>query len=227
MVPPCQGLVGLWRCRRQNEKRLPAGVDRVRNKQTQNKRHAYERPPRTLTELSFIFFELHPNPWCHEWEADQPNISLPGANICPWQGALTPRLHRRGSSTTYGSQEMGGIHGHGHGIVHRENRFGRRSWCVFDDISCVYHFLDESSVTGFGIGAFFSLMSASFAYEDPLLRQQTQVGLNTTQKASQIMKEMGKGMWTSGKGFGKVGALFAGIECVIESVSIHHFQISR
>jgi len=28
---------------------------------------------------------------------------------------------------------------------------------------------------------------------------------------------MGKGMWKSGKGFGKVGALFAGIECVIES----------
>ena len=26
-------------------------------------------------------------------------------------------------------------------------------------------------------------------------------------------------MWTSGKGFGKVGALFAGIECGIESVS--------
>jgi len=69
---------------------------------------------------------------------------------------------------------------------------------------------------GFGIGAFFSLMSASFAYEDPILRQQTQAGMNTTQKASQIFKEMGKGMWTSGKGFGKVGALFAGIECVIE-----------
>ncbi|KAF8891809.1 Tim17/Tim22/Tim23/Pmp24 family-domain-containing protein, partial [Infundibulicybe gibba] len=61
------------------------------------------------------------------------------------------------------------------------------------------------------------LMSASFAYEDPLLRQQTQAGLNTTQKAREVFREMGKGMWTSGKGFGKVGALFAGIECVIES----------
>ncbi|KAF9014889.1 mitochondrial import inner membrane translocase subunit TIM22 [Cyathus striatus] len=69
---------------------------------------------------------------------------------------------------------------------------------------------------GFGIGAFFSLMSASFAYEDPYLRQQTQAGLNTTQKAGQIFKEMGRGMWSSGKGFGKVGALFAGLECVIE-----------
>ncbi|KJA28920.1 hypothetical protein HYPSUDRAFT_197056 [Hypholoma sublateritium FD-334 SS-4] len=70
---------------------------------------------------------------------------------------------------------------------------------------------------GFGIGAFFSLMSASFAYEDPYLRAQTQTGMNTTQKASQIFKEMGKGMWTSGKSFGKIGALFAGVECVIES----------
>ncbi|KAG5652842.1 hypothetical protein H0H81_003404 [Sphagnurus paluster] len=70
---------------------------------------------------------------------------------------------------------------------------------------------------GFGIGAFFSLMSASFAYEDPLLRQQTQAGMKTTQKAREVFKEMGRGMWTSGKGFGKVGALFAGIECVIES----------
>lgn len=73
---------------------------------------------------------------------------------------------------------------------------------------------------GFAIGAFFSLMSASFAYEDPLLRQQTQAGLNTQQKAKEIFKEMGKGMWRSGKGFGRVGALFAGIECVIESVRI-------
>ena len=58
-------------------------------------------------------------------------------------------------------------------------------------------------------------MSSSFAYEDPLLRQ----NLSTQQKAREIFKEMGRGMWKSGKGFGKVGALFAGIECVIESVS--------
>lgn len=58
-------------------------------------------------------------------------------------------------------------------------------------------------------------MSASFAYEDPLMRQ----SLTTAQKTSEIFKEMGRGMWRSGKGFGKVGALFAGIECVIESVS--------
>ena len=69
--------------------------------------------------------------------------------------------------------------------------------------------------TGFAIGAFFSMMSASFAYEDPLAR----ASLTTTQKASEIFKEMGRNMYSSGKGFAKVGALFAGIECVIESVS--------
>jgi import inner membrane translocase subunit TIM22 len=57
-------------------------------------------------------------------------------------------------------------------------------------------------------------MSSSFAYEDPLLRQ----NLSTTQKTTEIFKDMGRGMWRSGKGFGKVGALYAGIECVIESV---------
>ena len=58
-------------------------------------------------------------------------------------------------------------------------------------------------------------MSASFAYEDPLLRQ----NLSTQQKAREIFKEIGTNMYKSGRGFGKVGALFAGIECVFESVS--------
>jgi len=64
-------------------------------------------------------------------------------------------------------------------------------------------------------------MSASFAYEDPYLRSRTvaQAELNTTQKAGAIFKEMGKNMYSSGKSFGKIGALFAGIECIIESVS--------
>jgi len=74
---------------------------------------------------------------------------------------------------------------------------------------------------GFALGSFFSLMSSSFAYEDPYLRSQST--LNNTQKARQIFKEMGRGMWSSGKSFGKIGALFAGFECVIESVSLNSF----
>ncbi|KZV66436.1 Tim17-domain-containing protein [Peniophora sp. CONT] len=72
-----------------------------------------------------------------------------------------------------------------------------------------------AGVGGFALGGFFSLMSASFAYEDPLSRSVTST--SHAQRARDIFKEMGRGMWTSGKGFGKVGALFAGIECGIES----------
>ncbi|KZP10672.1 Tim17-domain-containing protein [Athelia psychrophila] len=68
-----------------------------------------------------------------------------------------------------------------------------------------------AGVGGFAIGGLFSLMSASFAYEDPLMRDR-----NATQKARDIFREMGKNMYSSGKGFAKVGALFAGTECVIE-----------
>jgi len=62
-------------------------------------------------------------------------------------------------------------------------------------------------------------MSSSFAYEDPLIRQQQQAigAISTTTKAKEIFAEMGRGMWRSGKGFAKVTVLFAGTECVIES----------
>lgn len=75
---------------------------------------------------------------------------------------------------------------------------------------------------GFGAGAFFSMMSSSFAYDDPLLRTE----LSTRQKTTEMFREMGKGMLRSGKAFGRVGALYAGIECVIESVC-YRFIILR
>lgn len=50
--------------------------------------------------------------------------------------------------------------------------------------------------------------------------------MNTSQKTAQVFKDMGKGMWRGGKGFGTVGALYAGSECVIEGVrrSAHAFM---
>ena len=77
------------------------------------------------------------------------------------------------------------------------------------------------------MGAFISLMSSSFAYEDPLIRQQQQAAgaISTTAKAREIFGEMGRGMWRSGKGFAKVTVLFAGTECVIESVSFSPFSV--
>ncbi|KAG1883273.1 mitochondrial inner membrane translocase subunit Tim17/Tim22/Tim23/peroxisomal protein PMP24, partial [Suillus subluteus] len=58
---------------------------------------------------------------------------------------------------------------------------------------------------GLSIGAFFSLMSSSFAYGDSLLPQSTRTSMNK-QKA--------------GKSFGEVGALFARIECLYFIVSL-------
>lgn len=64
------------------------------------------------------------------------------------------------------------------------------------------------------MGAFFSMMSSSFQYDDPLSRSD----LSTRKKTAEMFKEMGRGMYRSGRSFGKVGALYSGIECVIESV---------
>lgn len=60
------------------------------------------------------------------------------------------------------------------------------------------------------------MMQASFAIEDPLSR----ADLSTRQKTLAMFKEMGQNMYKSGRGFGKVGAIYAGVECVIEGVSI-------
>lgn len=84
---------------------------------------------------------------------------------------------------------------------------------------CVYRIkLTES---GFGLGAFFSLMSATFAYEDPLSRASSQLAnAGTKAQTIYVFKEMGRNMWSSGKGFARVGALYAGTECCIEGVSL-------
>lgn len=71
---------------------------------------------------------------------------------------------------------------------------------------------------GFALGGFFSLMSATFAYEDPLSRASSKL-VGTRAQTAYIFKEMGRNMWSSGKGFAKVGALYSGVECCIEGVS--------
>ncbi|KAK4689721.1 hypothetical protein P7C73_g376, partial [Tremellales sp. Uapishka_1] len=80
--------------------------------------------------------------------------------------------------------------------------------------SCVFKVV-LSGGAGFGLGAFFSLMSATFAYEDPLTRASNQVK-GTRAQTVFIFKEMGRNMWSSGKGFAKVGAIYSGVECCIE-----------
>ncbi|KAK4057125.1 Mitochondrial import inner membrane translocase subunit tim22 [Microbotryomycetes sp. JL221] len=68
---------------------------------------------------------------------------------------------------------------------------------------------------GFALGAFFSLMGSSFTLEDPF-QQQKYNGMKTMQKAKLVFKDMGVSMWRQGKGFGMVGALYAGTECIVE-----------
>lgn len=69
------------------------------------------------------------------------------------------------------------------------------------------------------MGGFFSLMSATFAYEDPLSRASREI-VGTKAQTVYVMKEMGRNMWSTGKGFAKVGALYSGFECCIEGVSL-------
>lgn len=60
----------------------------------------------------------------------------------------------------------------------------------------------------------FSLMGTAFSVETSFANGSNPIS------TKQYFKEMGQKMWRSGRGFGKVGALYAGTECVIESVSV-------
>lgn len=91
-----------------------------------------------------------------------------------------------------------------------------------------------SGCAGFALGGFFSLLSSSLTIDDPLRRSNlaaaqlmaTEKGLppppemSTAQQTKEFFKETGRGMYRSAKGFGKVGALYAGIECCIEGVRL-------
>ncbi|KZO93883.1 Tim17-domain-containing protein [Calocera viscosa TUFC12733] len=92
--------------------------------------------------------------------------------------------------------------------------------------SCAFKTAASGGI-GFGLGAFISLMSATLAYEDPIMRANSSVGkaLSSGQKTIEVFKEMGRNMWRSGKGFGKVGALYAGTECVLESVRLFSLPV--
>ena len=86
-----------------------------------------------------------------------------------------------------------------------------------------------SGVAGFGLGAFFTLFSAALSADDPLRRtnsyMQAQAAgidppkLTTAQQTKMFFKDTGRNMYKTGKGFGKVGALYSGIECCVEGVS--------
>ncbi|KAL9937530.1 hypothetical protein V8E36_003939 [Tilletia maclaganii] len=100
--------------------------------------------------------------------------------------------------------------------------------------SCVFK-CTMAGVMGFGFGAFFSMLGSSFAMDDPMRRSnlqaaamrngvaaQPQVELTTAQQTKEFFKETGRGMYRTGRGFGKVGALYSGIECCIEGYRAKH-----
>jgi len=78
-----------------------------------------------------------------------------------------------------------------------------------------------SGVAGFGLGAFFSLMTASFRYDDPFASPAMR-DMKTSQKAAEMFKDMGRGMWKGGRNWGTLGLLFSGIECCIEGYRGKH-----
>ena len=66
-------------------------------------------------------------------------------------------------------------------------------------------------VSGFGLGAAFGLFTAGV---DPMSTMSTE-----TPTTKMVLREMKARSLSYGKNFAMIGAMFAGTECVIESVS--------
>ncbi|KAK9472769.1 mitochondrial inner membrane translocase subunit Tim17/Tim22/Tim23/peroxisomal protein PMP24 [Dipodascopsis tothii] len=79
-----------------------------------------------------------------------------------------------------------------------------------------------SGGAGFALGGVFSLMMGSMAYDVPAsLGGQTQVpfaDLPFKQQMRAQFTDLGKKMWSGAKNFGKIGFIFSGVECGVESV---------
>ncbi|KAF3165254.1 Mitochondrial import inner membrane translocase subunit tim22 [Orbilia oligospora] len=70
---------------------------------------------------------------------------------------------------------------------------------------------------GFALGGVFGLFMASMSYDTMYSTNTKLSDLPWRQQVRAGFKDMGSRSWSSAKGFGMVGALFAGTECVIES----------
>lgn len=77
-----------------------------------------------------------------------------------------------------------------------------------------------AGVMGFGLGGVFGLFMSSMSYD-------TAMGINEVNKVSHLpfkqqMKiqftDMGKRSWASARNFGKIGAIYSGVECCVESL---------
>ena len=81
-----------------------------------------------------------------------------------------------------------------------------------------------SGVMGFGMGGVFGLFMASMQYDTPTSLQGPNASkaldssLPLRQQLKTGFKDMGTRSWSMARNFGKVGALFSGIECGIEGL---------
>lgn len=71
---------------------------------------------------------------------------------------------------------------------------------------------------GFAMGAAFGLFMSSFEYAGPVMNEDL-VKQTTKQQIKHAFKDMGTRSMSMAKNFGKVGMIYSGSECCIESVS--------
>lgn len=69
------------------------------------------------------------------------------------------------------------------------------------------------------MGAAFGLFMSSFEYAGPAMNEEL-VKQTTKQQIKHAFKDMGTRSLSMAKNFGKVGMIYAGSECCIESVSV-------
>lgn len=76
-----------------------------------------------------------------------------------------------------------------------------------------------AGIGGFVLGGAFGLFMSSMAYDTPMTPQGQQLGtLPIRQQLKVGLKDMGSRSLSSAKNFGKIGAIFSGVECGIEGL---------
>ena len=76
-----------------------------------------------------------------------------------------------------------------------------------------------AGIGGFVLGGAFGLFMSSMAYDTPLTPQGQQLGtLPIRQQLKVGLKDMGTRSLSSAKNFGKIGAIFSGVECGLEGL---------
>ncbi|KAK9486937.1 Tim17/Tim22/Tim23/Pmp24 family-domain-containing protein [Lipomyces starkeyi] len=98
-------------------------------------------------------------------------------------------------------------------IMMRQMQYGENFWksCPMKSVM--------AGVAGFVLGGAFSLLMGSMAYDVPVgLGGRPLSDLPLKEQMRAQFKDLGGKMWGSAKSFGKIGGIFAGVECSIEAL---------